>query len=297
MRESTRGLPRAQVRGGRDGGWLGWLIAAALLPPGWLFIAHAHRWHLTPSVVVLCLAWTALVGAGLMLVRAANATIDPVTDDWFSPAGSRDELEREKKILIRAIKDIEFDRDTGKLTPADAAMLVSTYRGRAIEVIKALELDAIAETPRARIMAELEARAQLARTAGKGAKAAKAAARKAAAVASATTPKPPIEAPPVEVPPSEAPAVEDPPAEVPAIEEPAIETPPMETPPVEVPPIEEPAIEEAPGPGRLASRKGDPSGLAPEPSTSPNPLHDLGLATNPPNSTVAASAASEEVAS
>jgi hypothetical protein len=173
MRESTRGLPRAQVRGGRDGGWLGWLIAAALLPPGWLFIAHAHRWHLTPSVVVLCLAWTALVGAGLMLVRAANATIDPVTDDWFSPAGSRDELEREKKILIRAIKDIEFDRDTGKLTPADAAMLVSTYRGRAIEVIKALELDAIAETPRARIMAELEARAQLARTAGKGAKAAK----------------------------------------------------------------------------------------------------------------------------
>jgi len=107
-------------------------------------------------------------------------------------------------------------------------------------------------------------------------------------VASATTPKPPIEAPPVEVPPSEAPAVEDPPAEVPAIEEPAIETPPMETPPVEVPPIEEPAIEEAPGPGRLASRKGDPSGLAPM---------GEGLATNPPNSTVAASAASEEVAS
>ena len=253
MREPARGVSRAQVRGG----WLGWMIAMALLPPGWLFIAHAHRWHLTPSVIVLCLAWTALVGVGLMLVRAANATIDPVTDDWFAEAGSRDELEREKKILIRAIKDIEFDRDTGKLTAADAVMLTATYRGRAIDVIKALELDAIAATPRARILVELEARAQLERTAGKGAKgskAAKAKARQAAAAATATTPKPPIEAPPVEVPPSEPPAVEEPPAEVPTIEEPAIETPPIEVPPIEAakPPRDAEALSTWPPPDKAA---------------------------------------------
>ena len=154
--------------------WIAPLIAAALLPPGWMFIAHAHRWHLTPSVIVLCLAWTAVVGAGYALVRAGNAFLDEVPDDWFTAGGNQAELEREKKSLVRAIKEIEFDRDTGKLSPADAAALLVAYRARAIEVIKALDLGAVGMTPRERILAELKARAQLERQAGKAkAKAAK----------------------------------------------------------------------------------------------------------------------------
>ncbi|MBL8624035.1 MAG: hypothetical protein JNK64_22190 [Myxococcales bacterium] len=169
-----RPLPPARAVGGASS-LIAPLIAAALLPPGWMFIAHAHRWHLTPSVIVLCLAWTAVVGAGYALVRAGNAFLDEVPDDWFTAGGNQAELEREKKSLVRAIKEIEFDRDTGKLSPADAAALLVAYRARAIEVIKALDLGAIGMTPRERILAEIQARAQLERQAGKAkAKAAKA---------------------------------------------------------------------------------------------------------------------------
>lgn len=182
-----RPLPPARAVGGASS-LIAPLIAAALLPPGWMFIAHAHRWHLTPSVIVLCLAWTAVVGAGYALVRAGNAFLDEVPDDWFTAGGNQAELEREKKSLVRAIKEIEFDRDTGKLSPADAAALLVAYRARAIEVIKALDLGAVGMTPRERILAELKARAQLERQAGKAkAKAAKGGKGKAATAAVAGT--------------------------------------------------------------------------------------------------------------
>ena len=182
-----RPLPPARAVGGASS-LIAPLIAAALLPPGWMFIAHAHRWHLTPSVIVLCLAWTAVVGAGYALVRAGNAFLDEVPDDWFTAGGNQAELEREKKSLVRAIKEIEFDRDTGKLSPADAAALLVAYRARAIEVIKALDLGAIGMTPRERILAELKARAQLERQAGKAkAKAAKGGKGKTATATAAAT--------------------------------------------------------------------------------------------------------------
>lgn len=166
-------LPRAHVPGRAS--LVAPLIAAALLPPGWMFIAHAHRWHLTPSVIVLCLAWTAVVGAGYTLVRAGNALLDEVPDDWFTAGGTHAELEREKKSLVRAIKEIEFDRDTGKLSAADAAALLAAYRGRAIEVIKVLDQGATGLSPRERVLAELKARAQVDRQAGNAKAKAKAA--------------------------------------------------------------------------------------------------------------------------
>ncbi len=210
-----RPLPPARAAGAST--LIAPLVAAALLPPGWMFIAHAHRWHLTPSVIVLCLAWTAVVGAGYALVRAGNAFLDEVPDDWFTAGGTHAELEREKKSLVRAIKEIEFDRDTGKLSAADAAALLTAYRARAIEVIKALDLDAAGLSPRDRVLAELKARAQIDRQAGKAkAKAAKAAkAGKATkdngkpAPAAAATEQPAVEAPAPEAP-AAAPTVETP---------------------------------------------------------------------------------------
>lgn len=151
---------------------VGWIVALAMIPPGLFLIGHANRWHLTSPVIVLGLAWVALIGAGYTLVRAANAAVDPIADDWFVATGSRDELEREKRNLIRAIKDVEFDRDTGKVTAADADQQIAMYRARAIEVIKAIDAS-VASTPRERVLAELAARVALARTADKAGKKAK----------------------------------------------------------------------------------------------------------------------------
>lgn len=166
MSERPAKLPVAKVAAKPQRRWLGWAIAAAMIPPGWLLIGHANRWHLTAPVIVLGLGWLALVGAGYTLVRAANATVEPVDGDWFSAVGSRDELEREKRNLIRAIKDVEFDRDTGKVSDVDAKLQIDMFRARAIEVIKALD-SVGAQTPRERILAELAARAQVDKVAGK----------------------------------------------------------------------------------------------------------------------------------
>lgn len=166
MSEPRADLPKAKVAG-RSRPWLGWVIALAMVPPGWFLIGHANRWHLTSPVIVLALGWLALVGAGYTLVRAANATVEPITDDWFAAAGSRDELEREKRNLIRSIKDVEFDRDTGKVTAADAQQQIAMFRARAIEVIKALD-EPGSLSPRERVLAELAARIKVDRVAGKG---------------------------------------------------------------------------------------------------------------------------------
>src|SRR5690606_3475205 len=82
---------------------------------------------------------------------------------WSRPIGAREELEKEKKSLLRAIKEAEFDLGMGKLSKADADAMIQMYRARAIEVIKELErMDGAAdETPRAKIERELAARLAL----------------------------------------------------------------------------------------------------------------------------------------
>jgi hypothetical protein len=81
-------------------------------------------------------------------------------DTWGKPLGERGELEREKRTLLKSIKEAEFDLAMGKLSKLDAEQLITMYRARAIEVIKALEeIDAgTAETPRQKIEREVAAR-------------------------------------------------------------------------------------------------------------------------------------------
>jgi hypothetical protein len=122
--------------------------------------------------VFLCLGWLAVVEAVLYLWRTGFSASDDVDDDadWWRPVGERDELEREKKSLLKAIKEIEFDREMGKLTDDDAGEIVRMYRARAIEVIKALDaLDAGGGEATVKDEIERELRARLALS-GKGAR-------------------------------------------------------------------------------------------------------------------------------
>ncbi len=49
------------------------------------------------------------------------------------------ELRDEKRRLLRAIKELEFDHGMGKLSSGDFEAVIATYRLRAIEVMRALE--------------------------------------------------------------------------------------------------------------------------------------------------------------
>lgn len=140
----------------------GWALALALVPPGWFFVLRTMRWHLTPSAILLMLCWAAICLTGYYVIRMALSVSTGRDEEWFAVTGRRDELEREKRSLLKAIKDIEFDRETGKLSEVDAAALNAVYRARAIEVIKAIETEAgLATTARERILADVRARAAI----------------------------------------------------------------------------------------------------------------------------------------
>jgi hypothetical protein len=102
---------------------------------------------------------------------ADNRDLDD-RQDWWRPAGRLEELQREKRSLLKAIKETELDRDTGKLSGGDADDLIARYRARAIELIKAIEaLEAGASagddavTLRDRIEREIRARVEVGRAA------------------------------------------------------------------------------------------------------------------------------------
>src|SRR5678816_990784 len=140
-------------------------VIAAALVAGWGFILWAHRFRFAAPVVFLWLGWLAVVAGVHYLWRTGTATADPTDEDaaWWRPTGARDELEREKRSLLKAIKEVEFDLQTGKMTEKDAQEIMRVYRGRAIEVIKAIdELDATGGKRSARQQIERELKARLA---------------------------------------------------------------------------------------------------------------------------------------
>jgi hypothetical protein len=64
------------------------------------------------------------------------------------------ELRDEKRRLLRAIKELEFDFGMGKLSRIDHDAVIATYRLRAIEVMRALEGGSSLHPELARVLAE-----------------------------------------------------------------------------------------------------------------------------------------------
>jgi hypothetical protein len=118
-------------------------------------------------VVFVCFGYLAVVVTVYNLWRTGAAAVagsdDSDDSTWAKPAGVRGELEREKRTLLKAIKEAEFDHQMGKLSKRDVDDMVRTYRARAIEVIK--EIDQLgmgaAGSPREKILREVRARLEL----------------------------------------------------------------------------------------------------------------------------------------
>src|SRR5437870_59227 len=112
---------------------------AFALVVGWLFIAWSNRFHITAPVVFVALGYLAVVAVIVNMWRIGAIAVAPeLAGDaaWERPIGPRGELEKEKRTLLKAIKEAEFDHEMGKLSKADADSMIATYRARAIAVIK-----------------------------------------------------------------------------------------------------------------------------------------------------------------
>ncbi len=103
------------------------------------------------AVIAAAVAATALYRT--LWPLAADA---PLPQPDMMGGRTRAALEREKTIVLRAIKELEFDRAMGKVSAADCEEMIGRLRARAVRLIR--QLDAGSEGYRELIERELNAR-------------------------------------------------------------------------------------------------------------------------------------------
>ena len=97
------------------------------------------------GAILLTLAIGAAGFVGLMAYRA----IMPLTQSSFQEttvmAGTRSRaaVEREKTLVLRSIKELEFDRAMGKVSESDFEEMGRRLRARAIRLMKQLDVEAV----------------------------------------------------------------------------------------------------------------------------------------------------------
>jgi ribosomal protein L40E len=98
-------------------------------------------WGGRSSVAFLMLATLALGWVVWMAFRAAQAlTREPTQVESGVVTGRRrKELEREKQALLKALKELDFDHQMGKVSEKDFNDISTQYRARAIRVMRHLD--------------------------------------------------------------------------------------------------------------------------------------------------------------
>jgi hypothetical protein len=109
-----------------------------------LFLVVALRARLDIATFALVLAGLALVGClrGLhrMVGVLARGSLDVVVDTEGEYGGiSTRELREERRRLLRAINELRFDHEMGKLSKADYDTVRQGYELRVLEVMRALD--------------------------------------------------------------------------------------------------------------------------------------------------------------
>ena len=127
--------------------------------------AAFHAWHF--FLLLSMLAATAVVmlardnhPAALLLLSAAiicaglvGLAVSRAIAGFFRkgaelpplPEAARSQLQREKALILRSLKELEFDRAMGKISEDDAAVIGSNLRARALILMRDLDRPADAE--------------------------------------------------------------------------------------------------------------------------------------------------------
>jgi hypothetical protein len=129
------------------------VLVAAVAVGVWSYVAGGRE-----SIAMLMLATVALGWVVWLLFRAAESLVRPEEpDDAAQVTGRRrKELEREKAALLKALKELEFDHQMGKVSDRDFGDIGQQYRARAIRVMR--QLDEGGQQYEALIAKELAAR-------------------------------------------------------------------------------------------------------------------------------------------
>jgi Ca2+/Na+ antiporter len=164
---------------------LAYASASVVLGVVVMMVAASRAGRLTGAAIFLGLAVTALCAVVFVFFLAARALVrDPEDAEQRVATGRRrKELEREKQALLKALKELEFDHEMGKVSDEDYQEIGANYRARAVRVLR--QLDESTGDADYRALAEKELKARLE---GRGAKAAEAAATPASEAAPVSPP-------------------------------------------------------------------------------------------------------------
>jgi hypothetical protein len=96
--------------------------------------------------LVLAIAAVFVVVSPILRPKSARPAPGPVFDD-----PEDDPVEHRKELALAALKEIEFDRETGKLSDSDYQAMLARYTQEAVEALRAADAVAqlIAEARRA----------------------------------------------------------------------------------------------------------------------------------------------------
>ncbi len=149
--------PKLALRTVLLSGWT-WVVACALVVATYVF--GVTRAELGAGGVMLVLGAGALGWAGSALFSTLLPREGELSSGKARVTGRRrKELEREKHLVLRAIKELEFDRDMGKVGAADFDEISSRFRARARRLLR--ELDDEPDDLRGIIEKELRARLRI----------------------------------------------------------------------------------------------------------------------------------------
>jgi len=116
-------------------------IASAAVALGVGVYASAVLGRFSVATVFLVLATVALTWVVWASFQAARAiTTEPEAEEVARATGRRrKELEREKQALLKALKELEFDHEMGKVSDGDYQEIGGNYRARAVRVMRQLD--------------------------------------------------------------------------------------------------------------------------------------------------------------
>jgi hypothetical protein len=116
-----------------------------------MMAAAAAVWftHNTQPLALVLLSAAAMAAGfvALAIHRAVASLLGRSAEMPPIGARQRDVLEREKALVLRSLKELEFDRAMGKVGQQDFAALSSRLRARALTLMQDLERAAPAATP------------------------------------------------------------------------------------------------------------------------------------------------------
>ena len=105
--------------------------------------------HTHPVALLLLSASVVCAGVvGLTLHRAINGFLQRGAEQLPLPAGTYEDLLREKALVLRGIKELEFDNAMGKISAADFAEISSRLRARALSLMADLDRAPVARAPK-----------------------------------------------------------------------------------------------------------------------------------------------------